>query len=959
MHARWFAISTFVALSGAVRAQAPAAVEKTDAPAAAEKKHSPSPAVLGKNDTAFATALKRGGLTDLAEKLLKTIESSGKASPEEAIGLKALHLDLRLELSGREPDLTKRKDLVRQILQEKEDLVTQYKGRPVAEDVRLTLPDVYRVLVDTITAAIAREKDKDLIAQLQKEGSDVCTRAEDALKARIDELGKMLDRTPELENQLLAARFNLPRMMYFHALLYPAAEFRRQDLLTQAIRGFQEFGLEYSGYLQNYEAIILEGLCHKELGNKDDAKSAFKDAYTFPEKEGIEKDTKGYYQLTEEMAGTVSEGALQLMNMLLEEKDSAGALAIAKEYLDTTIGALEARRGLAILTAKAEAHLALNDARSAGEAADLLIKEGGGGAWTNKGLEIQGKLIGSGPLDTKRATAIARAAFDRGDDKKALQLMRQVIEGLRGDPEAQKSGPDAYLFVGSIFQRRGFDHEAAFAFDEGAERFPNTPQSPELVYQAIQRYIEINRADLRPSYKKRIADRMKTLATKYPDSERAQGAVIIEGDQAAGEKRYLEAADLYAKVQPSAKSAYLEALSKTAEMYFKHAIDILGPDPTKAAEVKTYTGQAEPLFKKVIADVEAAMKKTLAFDELARLEAIGLRARTFLAQLYLRTERAADVLTLLEGSDERYATNTEAISRFWRFRIEALQKLNRLDEAIAKLDELVRKEPNSRAIAAAAPLVAQSIDEQALALDNAGKKAEAITLYKKAAKYYAMGARAMLAGDAPKADDIEKVANRLFALGLTLNDVPETQNSFVGWDPKKTKDPEMYRLASELFESSLKIKPATKSRASLGSIYGFLGNWDKASSTYVELFDSQPLLKGTPKKIDVGMANNNPHLLVALFEQGVAENQLAVASNEIERFAGAQAIFDALIKVYAQDGWLWWHAQYFSLKNRADWGQYVQAKADLNDLERKSNDLGVKHGLGDAFAKLKEDLKNK
>src|SRR5678816_2866708 len=95
----------------------------------------------------------------------------------------------------------------------------RYKGRPVAEDVRNTLPDVYRMLVDAITASISREKDKDLIAQPQKEGSDVCTRAEDALKARIAELSK-LDPTPDIENQLLAARFNLPRMMYFHALLY-------------------------------------------------------------------------------------------------------------------------------------------------------------------------------------------------------------------------------------------------------------------------------------------------------------------------------------------------------------------------------------------------------------------------------------------------------------------------------------------------------------------------------------------------------------------------------------------------------------------------------------------------------------------------------------------------------------------------------------------------------------------
>ncbi|MDZ4772422.1 MAG: hypothetical protein SGI72_04730 [Planctomycetota bacterium] len=932
-----------------------AAPAQADAPA---KSETPSAAVLGKNDAAFAAALHRSGFTDLADRLLKTIERSGKASPEEAIGIKALHLDLRQQIALRESDPTKRKDLLRTILQEKEDLVTQYKGRPVAEDVRYTLPDVYGNLVDAITAAIAREKNPDLIAQLQKEGSDICTRAEDALKARIVELG-MADASPEVDNQLLTARFNLPRMMYFHALLYPKSEFRREDLLKQAIKGFQEFGLDYSDVLQNYEALILEGLCHKEMGAAADAKAAFKDAYKFPENLGLEKDTKGYFLLSQEMADTVSEGALQLMNMHAGEKDAAGVLAIAKEFLDTTPGPYETRRGLAILAAKAEAHLALNDARSAGEAADLLVKEGGGGAWTNKGLELGERVPKGGPLDTKRTTATARAALDRGDDKKALQLMRQLIENLKVDPDASKNGPDAYLFVGSIYARRGFDHEAAFAFDEGADRFPGSEQAPELIYQAIQRYIQINKDDKRPSYKKRIDDRMKTLASKYAGSERAQGAVLLEGEQAAAEKRYLEAAELYSKVQPSSKSSYLDAQCRTAEMYFKHAIDVLGPDPTKAAEVKTYTGQAEPLFKKVITDVEAAIKKTLAFDELARLEKIGLRARTFLAQLYLRTDRAGEVLTMLEGSDERYANDGEAISRFWAFRIQALQKLGRLEEAIAKLDELARKDPKSKAVAAAAPLVAYSLDEQGLAAEKASKKNEATALYKRAAKYYAMGARALLAGDSVRVEDVDRVANRLFALGMTLNEVPETQNTFVGWDPKKTKDPELFQLASELYESSLKIKPSSKARANLGSLYGFLGNWDKAASAFADLFENQPLLAGSPKKINVTTANNNPHLLVALFEQAVAENHLAVEKNELERFPNAQASFDALIKVYTANGWNWWHAQYYAIKNRSDSGKYVAAKTDLNDLERKSDNLGVAHGLGPAFERLKEELKNK
>src|SRR5678816_3189332 len=106
MHVRWITASTFVALASAASAQ--------------------SPAVLGKADAAFAKRLNDAGYTDLAEKLVGAIERSGKSGADESVGIKALHLDLRLEVAKREPDIVKRKDLLKAILEEKENLVQQY-----------------------------------------------------------------------------------------------------------------------------------------------------------------------------------------------------------------------------------------------------------------------------------------------------------------------------------------------------------------------------------------------------------------------------------------------------------------------------------------------------------------------------------------------------------------------------------------------------------------------------------------------------------------------------------------------------------------------------------------------------------------------------------------------------------------------------------------------------------------
>ena len=69
----------------------------------------------------------------------------------------------------------------------------------------------------------------------------------------------------------------------------------------------------------------------------------------------------------------IADATLQMVLLLTELKDPAGAIEWAKKFLDTTPGALETQHGLAVLAAKAEAHLALGDQRGASECADKLV----------------------------------------------------------------------------------------------------------------------------------------------------------------------------------------------------------------------------------------------------------------------------------------------------------------------------------------------------------------------------------------------------------------------------------------------------------------------------------------------------------------------------------------------------------------------------------------------------------
>src|SRR5437016_593563 len=155
---------------------------------------------------------------------------------------------------------------------------------------------------------------------------------------------------------------------------------------------------------------------------------------------------------------------------------------------------------------------------------------------------------------------------------------------------------------------------------------------------------------------------------------------------------------------------------------------------------------------------------------------------------------------------------------------------------MARLDALAKKEPGSRAIAGAAGLVANALDTRAAEL-RPKDPATADELRHKAATYYAMAGNALLGSENPKTAEVEKIAGRLLALGLDANGVPQDLNTFVGWDPTKNKDTELWSVAAGLYEKSLNLAPNYISRANLGRLYGFLGRWDKSATEFGKLFD--------------------------------------------------------------------------------------------------------------------------
>jgi hypothetical protein len=179
------------------------------AAAAALPAFAQTPAVLGRDDAEFARALYNAGYSDLAESVAGVITGSGKASPQEVTFVASLLLDVRLNQAREETDQLKRKDLIEKVLADKEAFIKAHPQSAEAQETRNNLPEVFRLLGETLTSLLKAEKDTAKIVKFRIEGEKIFARAEEGLQARIAKL-KEEDPQSAPEGQLMAAQYNLP-----------------------------------------------------------------------------------------------------------------------------------------------------------------------------------------------------------------------------------------------------------------------------------------------------------------------------------------------------------------------------------------------------------------------------------------------------------------------------------------------------------------------------------------------------------------------------------------------------------------------------------------------------------------------------------------------------------------------------------------------------------------------------
>jgi hypothetical protein len=930
--------------------------------------------LLGKDNISLARELYKRGYVDLAERVCRAVETGGKSGAvdkDELTAVRALYLDLRLDAIRSEPDPLVRKDQVEEILKEKEAFIANNIRSSEAKAAQETLPDVYRLLGEALIAAIKKETDDGKRAALREEGQQAFDRAIETLRERRDRLKQQMDDlTEEAPNELLwshrDAMYNLARTYYFNSLLYPQGDSQQIVSLDRAKEEFNEFDLSYGDQLLAYDGRIMLGLAYKDTGgaeNEQEALSVFDSAISLRETYYTTDD--GKYDMPNEAADVVSNALLQKVLLLRQLKRYDELDAACEDFYKTTDQFQGTERGLAVLAAHLDAMAEKGDSDRARELAERLDKLGAGTPWSSYGRQKLSEFLGSNALSAgaDRLLSIGRSLIE-DSPQRAITVLHQARAAATGDKNEANLGAEALYLIGQCYRRSDNPFAAAVAFEAASDLFPTGALAPNALVESTKSWRELYKDTKYTTLKERIDLTQDNLLKRYPNHPEASGVLLRDCKDLESEKKYLEAAQCYLSIKVDS-GAYNEAQVRAAQMLYQHASFIVNQEKRPIADAKSFIDQVEPILQKALPAIEGEMAKTLDLQLQSRSANLGFQARKVLASTHLLAQGSElKALKALEPVESVYGAYPNFVGQAWSLRIVAHQKRGSLSEAIQTFDSLVSKDPESPAVAAAAGVLADALNDQANA--ERAKKFDSLNaddLQKKAANYYRIHVAPMLRGETASAERLSEVGKNLFIYGLDINRVGsgKSQVTFVGWTPTvRNPDLSYFKDSARVLEFALQLRPSYQNSVFLGRSLGFLKEWKRAGEVYAKLFEQERIIDPKTDSISPSTIKNRAELLSGYLEYGVAEHMNWKEDNDKNRLGRAKGIYTTLAKTYREfpDTAMYWQSRFQLCRLLADAGEYDECDVQIRNVESnisKDFDEG-KFGYKDDFLQLRAEI---
>lgn len=923
-------------------------------------------AVLGQDNATFARKLYEIGYRDLAEKLCQVIAAKGaSADQNELLEVRSLGFDFALEAARREPDLLKRKAAIQAVIVEKGEFIKGIARTRAAEYARASLPDDYRQLGETLTAILKDQKtDPATAAGLRQEGLQLFAEAEKELEERLErfdgERQETGSRAVYAARQYELAMFGLGQTYYFRSLLYAPEDPERKKVVKKAVGAFEDFGLEFPESLNAYVAAIYEGLCHRDNGDTRRALAAFDGALDLTKT--YRPLDEGQFDVPADASDIISQAALQKVLLLKQAKRNDEADQAAEEFFRSIPDPWGTSHALPLAVARAEALVAAGKQDKAQEICNQVIERAPESPWANNARDLLAKFGSTGTMAPDQLLKIAQDQVVRGEFSRALQFCRNALVLARGTNEKDDIGAAAYDLIGIAYLRQARPLEAVIAFDAAAELFPSGKRAPELLYKAARLYLDLAAKEKRAFFRKRATDRMRQLATKYPGHPLAAKVVIADGQGLESDDKWNEAIEIYKNV-PKDSPVHAEAQYRLGFCFYAQARQTKADANASAQAKKEAEGRIEEARTTLVrarATAEERAAETLDSAEQRELLDVAFNALSLEIQVLVDTHRGGETEALLAEGEQKYGADEGRRALIWGLRIQSLLEQRRFEEAIAVFEPLQLASPDAAGTTAAAFQLAIALDQAA-----AAEPGQARELWHKAAIYYQQSVRAVLEGRAPlDFERLDAVANRLLALGLHFNGVPETADTFVDWEGTPGA-PELWQGAERMYVFMLSQGPSQRRQIQLARARGLLGRYEESADAYARIFDTTKVIvrEGQQVRIDPQVTRNNPELIAAFLEYAVAEHRAGVASGEKNRMErAAQSIGDLVVALRntSPDGRIFWQLKYAQARSLYDRGLYPDAKLLVEDIERTTNDFDQgKFGYKEKLLKLKEELLKK
>ncbi len=935
--------------------------------APAQEAQDPGFFALGRDQAQFARGLSDAGYLDLAEQFCSRVEAAGVVSATDLAALRAVHLDLELDSARRIAEPVARKNELVRIAKAKEDFITSYPKSPEARQAQDNLPEIYRLLGEAYTAALQKTSSPDELVKLRAEGNEVFKHSEESLGKAIESIDAGLAsadstdaETEALTRQHISASYNLARTYYFHSLLLPPEDLLRETYLERCIELFDDFSLDYGDTLLSYSGMIFKGLANHMLERDDDALADF-DAVLDLRSAYLAED--GTLDLAPEAADIISQAVLQKVNLLASLKRYDEVRAAADQFLAQIPGATESDQGLAVVAARMQAELDTGDTAAASETAQVLVDKDPKGSWGARGREVLGSLLaggGASALDQKQVLKIAESLLGRKDYAQAVALCRQVIGKLRAQGDGRDDIAQAFVFIAYACDRLNQPEEAALAYDAAFEASPTSARAPDALYGAYLEYRSLYGKQRKTFYDKRAEDRMGQLASRFPEHPKAAENQLAQAQRLEEDDKFVEAADRYVAVTPESP-VYQKAQYRAGTCLYQEAARLA--KAKSIPEAKALAVRAEQQLRKAQKVLDEAAGRTLELDRLQEFQTLSFQAQERLGDLFMLPGlgREADALALSKEIEEHYAGDDERVGSARSLRVRILSTMGQLDEAMTFLESLLAKDASSKATAAAAGVLARTLDQKAVeTLEKDKTSRDVENLWKQAFRYYVLSVQPKL-GDPASAGEIAQIADRLYVMALHFNGVPERLQSRVGWFEVRPKAPEYWEKAAQLYEASMNTFPIYGTRVSLARTYAFLDRHREAADLYTRVIEDDRLIDSAKNEIDRGALSAKPELLPIYLELGASILELGRQENDPSQLQNAIAVFDRVLKVAPKaTSETWWQAKHLQVATWMDQGDYKKANFAIRDLERYTQNFDEgKYGLDARFRKMKSDLEKK